>query len=136
MSTPSKGTAASVATQRVVIVNGNSEMLELLAPVLEMFWRWQASRGSEPTSVGKMAIGATVLANLSASNVTVGKAEYRRLLCAGQSGRSIAGYLYVGAGPGACAACAAVLVMAIGSDTSPDSSIHTQPVISPLPLSE
>jgi NAD+ synthase (glutamine-hydrolysing) len=52
-----------------------------------------------PSSYGALA-GATVLANLSASNVTVGKAEYRRLLCAGQSGRSIAGYLYVGAGPG------------------------------------
>jgi NAD+ synthase (glutamine-hydrolysing) len=52
-----------------------------------------------PSSYGALA-GATLLANLSASNVTVGKADYRRLLCAGQSGRAIAGYLYVGAGPG------------------------------------
>lgn len=44
--------------------------------------------------------GATVLANLSASNITVGKAEYRHRLCASQSGRCIAAYLYSAAGPG------------------------------------
>ncbi|HEU4324376.1 MAG TPA: NAD(+) synthase [Roseiflexaceae bacterium] len=44
--------------------------------------------------------GATVLANLSASNITIGKAEYRRSLCSGQSGKCIAAYLYSAAGPG------------------------------------
>ncbi len=44
--------------------------------------------------------GATVLANLSASNITVGKADYRRDLCAAQSGKCIAAYLYSAAGPG------------------------------------
>jgi len=44
--------------------------------------------------------GATVLANLSASNITIGKAEYRKALCAAQSGRCIAAYLYSAAGPG------------------------------------
>src|SRR5262245_14817644 len=44
--------------------------------------------------------GATVLANLSASNITIGKAEYRRDLCASQSGKCIAAYLYSAAGPG------------------------------------
>jgi NAD+ synthase (glutamine-hydrolysing) len=44
--------------------------------------------------------GATVLANLSASNVTIGKADYRRDLCASQSGRCVAAYLYSAAGPG------------------------------------
>ncbi|CAN5157210.1 NAD(+) synthase [soil metagenome] len=44
--------------------------------------------------------GATVLANLSASNITVGKAEYRRSLCAAHSGKCIAAYLYSAAGPG------------------------------------
>ncbi|WP_437752700.1 peptide MFS transporter [Sorangium sp. So ce1389] len=33
----------------------------LFAPLLDMFWRWQAKRGSEPTSVSKMAIGCTIL---------------------------------------------------------------------------
>ena len=44
--------------------------------------------------------GATVLANLSASNIIIGKAEYRRDLCAAQSGKCIAAYLYAAAGPG------------------------------------
>ena len=44
--------------------------------------------------------GATILANLSASNITIGKAEYRRDLCASQSGRCVAAYLYSAAGPG------------------------------------
>ena len=44
--------------------------------------------------------GATVLANLSASNITIGKARYRRELCAAQSGKCLAAYLYAAAGPG------------------------------------
>src|SRR5207244_1840109 len=38
--------------------------------------------------------------NLSASNITVGKAEYRHALCAQQSAKCIAAYLYSAAGPG------------------------------------
>ncbi len=52
-----------------------------------------------PSTYAAMA-GATVLANLSASNITVGKADYRRSLCAGQSGTCVAAYLYSAAGPG------------------------------------
>ena len=52
-----------------------------------------------PSSYAALA-GATVLANLSASNITIGKAEYRRALCAAQSGKCIAAYLYSAAGPG------------------------------------
>ena len=52
-----------------------------------------------PSCYAAMA-GATVLANLSASNITIGKAEYRRDLCASQSARCIAAYLYSAAGPG------------------------------------
>ncbi|HEY7769239.1 NAD(+) synthase [Longimicrobium sp.] len=52
-----------------------------------------------PSSYAALA-GATVVANLSASNITVGKAEYRRDLCATQSGRCICAYLYSAAGPG------------------------------------
>ena len=44
--------------------------------------------------------GAEVLVNLSASNITIGKAETRRLLCASQSARAIAAYAYSAAGPG------------------------------------
>jgi NAD+ synthase (glutamine-hydrolysing) len=52
-----------------------------------------------PSSFAALA-GATVLLNLSASNVTVGKAEYRHLLVAGQSSRCLAAYLYSAAGCG------------------------------------
>ncbi len=53
-----------------------------------------------PPSTFAALAGATVLANLSASNITVGKADYRRDLCAAQSGRCVAAYLYSAAGPG------------------------------------
>src|SRR5690606_14031522 len=53
-----------------------------------------------PPSTFAALAGATVLANLSASNIIVGKADYRRDLCAAQSGKCIAAYLYSAAGPG------------------------------------
>ncbi len=53
-----------------------------------------------PPSTYAALAGATVLANLSASNITVGKADYRRLLCVSQSAKCIAAYLYSAAGPG------------------------------------
>jgi NAD+ synthase (glutamine-hydrolysing) len=52
-----------------------------------------------PSTYGAMA-GASVLANLSASNITIGKAGYRRELCTGQSARTIAAYVYTAAGLG------------------------------------
>lgn len=53
-----------------------------------------------PPSSWQALAGATVLANLSASNETIGKPAYRRQLVAGQSGRCVAGYVYASAGPG------------------------------------
>ncbi len=53
-----------------------------------------------PPSTHATLAGATVIANLSASNITLGKPDYRRLLCASQSGRCIAGYVYAGSGEG------------------------------------
>ncbi|MDB5370272.1 MAG: synthase [Roseomonas sp.] len=52
-----------------------------------------------PSAQGALA-GAVVLANLSASNITVGKAETRRLLCQSQSARCLAAYVYAAAGAG------------------------------------
>lgn len=52
-----------------------------------------------PSTYGALA-GATILANLSASNITVGKTDYRRLLCATQSAKCISAYMYSAAGPG------------------------------------
>ncbi|CAI3952747.1 NAD(+) synthase [Commensalibacter papalotli (ex Botero et al. 2024)] len=52
-----------------------------------------------PSSHACMA-GATVIANLSASNITIGKADKRTLLCQAQSARGICAYLYAAAGQG------------------------------------
>lgn len=53
-----------------------------------------------PPSTFAALNGATVLCNLSASNITIGKAEWRKTLCAGHSGRCVAAYLYSAAGAG------------------------------------
>lgn len=52
-----------------------------------------------PSSYAALA-GATVLVNLSASNVTISKDEYRHSLVANQSARCLAAYLYTAAGVG------------------------------------
>jgi NAD+ synthase (glutamine-hydrolysing) len=52
-----------------------------------------------PSTLASLA-GATVIANLSASNATIGKADYRREICAAQSGKCVAAYLYSAAGQG------------------------------------
>jgi NAD+ synthase (glutamine-hydrolysing) len=52
-----------------------------------------------PSGQGALA-GATVLTNLSASNITVGKADTRRLLAQSQSARCLAAYVYAAAGLG------------------------------------
>jgi NAD+ synthase (glutamine-hydrolysing) len=54
----------------------------------------------QPPSIAGAAAGAEVLLNLSASNITIGKAQMRRLLCASQSARCIAAYAYSAAGVG------------------------------------
>ncbi len=54
----------------------------------------------QPPSTAAALAGAEVLLNLSASNITIGKADARRLLCASQSARCIAAYAYSAAGPG------------------------------------
>lgn len=53
-----------------------------------------------PPSTRAALAGATVLANLSASDITVGKAEERDMLCRSQSDRCHAAYLYAAAGEG------------------------------------
>src|SRR5712691_10918183 len=54
----------------------------------------------QPPSAAGAAAGAEILLNLSASNIVIGKAQMRRLLCASQSARCIAAYAYSAAGAG------------------------------------
>jgi NAD+ synthase (glutamine-hydrolysing) len=78
----------------LVFTAANVEGFALHAEICEDVWT------PLPPSTFAALAGATVLANLSASNITVGKADYRRDLCAAQSGKCIAAYLYSAAGPG------------------------------------
>ncbi len=62
--------------------------------ICEDFWAPQP-----PSTLGALA-GALVLCNLSASNIVIGKARERALLCASQSVRTASAYLYSASGPG------------------------------------
>jgi NAD+ synthase (glutamine-hydrolysing) len=64
------------------------------AEICEDFWS-----ATPPSTQGALA-GALILCNLSASNIVVGKADERAMLCASQSVRCQAAYLYSAAGPG------------------------------------
>ena len=78
----------------LVFAAGNTENFKLHVEICEDVWT-----PIPPSTYAAMA-GATVLANLSASNITIGKADYRRSLCASQSGKCLAAYMYSAAGPG------------------------------------
>src|SRR3569623_531886 len=62
--------------------------------ICEDYWAPQP-----PSTVGALA-GALILCNLSASNITIGKADERKLLCASQASRCCAAYVYAASGPG------------------------------------
>ena len=50
-----------------------------------------------PPSVSHALAGANIIVNLSASDETAGKAEYRRLLVRAQSAKTVSGYVYADA---------------------------------------
>jgi NAD+ synthase (glutamine-hydrolysing) len=62
--------------------------------ICEDYWAPQP-----PSTSGALA-GALILCNLSASNITIGKADERKLLCAAQASRCHAAYIYAASGPG------------------------------------
>ena len=53
-----------------------------------------------PPSADAALAGATVLANLSGSPITIGRAEDRKLMCRSASARCLAAYVYAAAGEG------------------------------------
>ena len=53
---------------------------------------------ADPPSTRHAQRGATVIVNLSASNETIGKREYRKTLLSSQSGRNVCAYVYADAG--------------------------------------
>ena len=72
----------------------NMPLLRLHVEICEDLWV-----PIPPSSLAALA-GATVLVNLSASNITIGKADYRHQLVGQQSARCLAAYLYTSAGVG------------------------------------
>lgn len=74
----------------------NSSMPELVvaAEICEDLWI------PNPPSIMQTMAGATVIVNLSASDETVAKDEYRRELVKSQSGRLVCAYIYSDAGDG------------------------------------
>lgn len=64
------------------------------AEICEDFWA-----ATPPSSLGALA-GATILCNLSASNIVIGKSDERHMLCRSQSARAAAAYVYSAAGHG------------------------------------
>ena len=79
---------------RLLFRCASDENFTLAAEICEDLWV------PSPPSAAHAAAGATVILNLSASNETVGKAQYRRALAALQSGRCACAYLYSCAGRG------------------------------------
>jgi NAD+ synthase (glutamine-hydrolysing) len=78
------------------IVNGKTErpLFRFHVEICEDLWV-----PVPPSSFAALA-GATVLVNLSASNIVVGKSGYRHQLVGQQSARCVAAYLYTSAGLG------------------------------------
>ena len=66
----------------------------LHAEICEDYW------ATIPPSSAAALAGATILANLSASNIVIGKSDDRHMLCRSQSARALAAYAYSAAGPG------------------------------------
>ncbi|MFZ1742110.1 MAG: NAD(+) synthase [Pontixanthobacter sp.] len=67
---------------------------KLFIEICEDYWS-----PNPPSTLGALA-GATILANLSASNVTIGKSDERHMLARAQSSRANAAYAYSASGHG------------------------------------
>ncbi|MDE7400590.1 MAG: NAD(+) synthase, partial [Clostridia bacterium] len=99
-SAPKKWDFIRVAEQDVVFdakfvfIAKNFSEFTVAAEICEDLW------APDSPSIRLAKAGANIIVNLSASNETVGKAEYRRNLVKMQSAKLIAGYVYANAGDG------------------------------------
>ncbi|MGB7374142.1 NAD(+) synthase [Pontixanthobacter sp.] len=78
----------------LIFAAANLPGFKVFAEICEDYWS-----PNPPSTVGALA-GATILANLSASNVTIGKSDERHMLARAQSSRAIAAYAYCASGHG------------------------------------
>jgi len=80
--------------QEILFKSANDSAFTFFVEICEDLWV------PIPPSCKAALAGATVILNLSASNITIGKTEYRHNLVANQSARCLAAYLYTAAGTG------------------------------------
>ena len=78
----------------IIFRNGLIQELSVGIEICEDLWV------PNPPSVNLAMNGATLILNLSASDETVAKDDYRRDLVSGQSARLVCGYMYADAGDG------------------------------------
>ncbi|WP_043606355.1 NAD(+) synthase [Novosphingobium sp. Rr 2-17] len=78
----------------LVFASNQLPHFKVFVEICEDFWA-----ATPPSSLGALA-GATVLCNLSASNILIGKSDERHMLCRSQSARATAAYVYSAAGHG------------------------------------
>lgn len=78
----------------LVFASNQISGFKLFVEICEDFW------APDPPSTAGALAGATILANLSASNIVIGKSDDRHLLCRAQSVRTVSAYLYSAAGHG------------------------------------
>ncbi|MAX01179.1 MAG: NAD(+) synthase [Sphingomonas sp.] len=94
------GLEIEVAGQRVPfgtdLIFAASDLPDFIfhAEICEDYWA-----AIPPSTYGALA-GATILTNLSASNIVIGKGRDRTMLAAAHSARAVAAYVYSAAGPG------------------------------------
>ncbi|SFI40080.1 NAD(+) synthase [Nitrosomonas sp. Nm34] len=88
------GQSAIPFGEKLVFLAKNQPHFRFFTEICEDLWV------PVPPSSHAALAGATLLLNLSASNVTIGKQEYRHSLVANQSAHCLAAYLYTAAGTG------------------------------------
>ncbi len=99
---PYKGENRTIVLNGEEVVFGNKVILRsrtmpefsVAAELCEDLWV------PAPPSASHALAGANIIVNLSASDETAGKAEYRRLLVKAQSAKTVCGYVYADAGEG------------------------------------
>jgi len=78
----------------LIFAAANLPGFRLFVEICEDYWS-----PNPPSTLGALA-GATVIANLSASNITIGKSDERHLLARAQSARAVCAYIYSASGHG------------------------------------
>lgn len=79
---------------KILFTHDTDDSISFAVEICEDLWV------AGPPSAFHAYAGALILANLSASDETVGKKEYRRMLVSSQSGRTVGAYIYADAGSG------------------------------------